>query len=247
MMHIFIPSKGRPYPKTAKLLDEAGVPYTLFVEPQEAEVYRLKAKSNLIVIDKNDMGVSYVRQQILKHAKNQEIGWFWMLDDDITGLYSYSQKEGKLVKDDTAKVLKEAFSQASKTPGLVIAGLDFRQFAWSHKGKDVENTHVCACVLINAEDGWFLKYPEHLMEDKAICLDAVSAGYKTVRYTRWAFATPPMGSGDGGCQALDDRGAEMKKAVEGLLGKFGPEVITPVFKEKLGWWDCRINWKSVRG
>ena len=246
-MHVFIPSKGRPYPKTAKLLDDAGVPYTLFVEPQDADAYREKAKSRLIVIDKNDMGVSYVRQQILRHAKKQEISWFWMLDDDITGLYSYSEEEGKLVKDDTEKVLKAALSEASGTQGLVIAGLDFRQFAWSHKGKSVENTHVCACVLINADEGWFLKYPDHLMEDKSICLDAVSAGYKTVRYTKWAFATPAMGSGDGGCQTLQDRGFEMKQAVDGLLKKFGPEIIKPVFKEKLGWWDCRINWKAVRG
>jgi len=255
-MHIFIPSKGRPNPRTAKMLDQAGIPYTLFVEPQDEDAYEQQAevaagstgtKRSIVVLEKNDQGVSYARQMVLKHAKQSDIGWFWMLDDDITGLYKYSDSEQKLIKHEPLLVLEEALQEAQATPQLVIAGLDFRQFAWSHKGKSIYNTQVCACVLINAEDGWFLKYPDHLMEDKYICLQAISSGYKTVRYTKWAFATPPMGTGDGGCQSLQDRGSEMKRAVEGLMKRFGPDVIKPVYKKKLGWWDCKINWKAVRG
>lgn len=250
-MHIFIPSKGRPKTKTARTLDKCGVKYTIFVEPQDEGAYMASSTASstarLVVIDKNDMGIGYVRNQILEYARENGIAWFWMLDDDITGFFSYSKEEGKLVKADAGKVLQEALSESLTIPSLLIAGLDFRQFAWSHKGKSIEDTQVCACVLINVGEGWPLKYPEHLMEDRAICLDVISAGYKTIRYTKWAFNTPPMGKGDGGCQTINNRRAEMKRAVDGLLNKYGRNIIKPVYKDKLGWWDCRINWKAVRG
>ena len=243
-MEVFIPSKGRPNFKTGTLLRKAGIQYTVFVEPQDAPYY---TGENVVLIEENDRGVGYARQSILEHARENGISWFWMLDDDITGLFVYSDAVGKLVREDPKVVLTDALTEASSMDGVVVAGLDFRQFAWSHKGKTLFNTQVCACVLLNADEGWFIRYPTHLMEDRAICLDAISAGYRTARFTKWAFSTPAMGQGEGGCQSIEDRGAAMKAAVENLSKKYGPGVVKPVFKEKLGWWDCRINWKAVRG
>ena len=195
-----------------------------------------------MVLDKNNQGISYARQSILEHARKNNQEWVWMIDDDITGMFIWNGK--KLVKWCALSVLTLALDEAQKTPNLAIAGLDFRQFAWSHKGKPIMNTQICAVALINTKKTWALSYPNHLMEDRDFCIQAILSGYDTMRFTKYAFNTLPMGKEEGGCQMINNRGKQMKKAVKALCNKYGTEIISPYVK-KNGWYDCRIKWSRL--
>jgi len=241
-MMVYIPSKGRPHCKTYSLLKESNYLATVVVEPQDEHAYRKAGIERLLVLDRNDEGIGYSRQFILEYARKKEEEWFWVLDDDLTGLFVWNGQ--KLVKWCSLNVLTLALGEAQKTPNLAVAGLDFRQFAWSHKGKPLYNTQICAAVLINRDRTWAINYPNHLMEDRDFCIQAILAGYTTMRFTKYAFNTPPMGKEDGGCQLMDDRAKAMKFAVKSLCKKYGTEIIAP-YKKKNGWYDCRIKWKKL--
>jgi hypothetical protein len=93
MFPIYIPSKGRPDFATAKLLNEPHPPcidpyvdmeeqprpYTVFVEPQDAEAYRKAGQASIVVLPKNDKSVAYARQAILEYAIQNNDKWFWMI------------------------------------------------------------------------------------------------------------------------------------------------------------------------
>jgi hypothetical protein len=77
-------------------------------------------------------------------------------------------------------------------------------------------------------------------------MQAITSGYRTVRFTKWAYRTPPMGSNKGGCQAFAERSKKQQAAVRQLVATYGRDIVTPVFKPKLEWWDCRINWQKLK-
>lgn len=242
-MNIYIPSKGRPNCKTYSMLKECHYDGAIVVvEPQDKDKYKSAGITNLLVLEKNDKGIGFARQSILQHARKSKEEWFWMLDDDITGMFVWNGQ--KLVKYGALAVLTLALQEAQKMPNLAVAGLDFRQFAWSHKGKPIKNTQVCAAVLINTKRTSLLSYPNHLMEDRDFCIQAILSGYETVRFTKYAFNTPPMGKEEGGCQMMSNRPKEMKRAVKALCRKYGEENISP-YKKQNGWYDCRIKWKKL--
>ena len=175
-MNIYIPSKGRPHCRTYSLLMESHYEGAIVVvEPQDKNKYESVGIKNLLVLDKNNQGISYARQSILEHARKNNQEWVWMIDDDITGMFIWNGK--KLVKWCALSVLTLALDEAQKTPNLAIAGLDFRQFAWSHKGKPIMNTQICAVALINTKKTWALSYPNHLMEDRDFCIQAIPVSY----------------------------------------------------------------------
>jgi len=83
---IYVPSKGRATTsKTIPQLPEEEE-WSVVLEPQDVERYALPEK-RVIVLPENDRGLAYARQFILAHARSKKLGWFWMLDDDISGFY----------------------------------------------------------------------------------------------------------------------------------------------------------------
>lgn len=243
---VWIPSKGRPDFKTAHLLQAADVPYTVVVEPQDEAAYKAAGHPHVVVLPENDRGICYARNFMLDEAKySLPTEWHWFIDDDITGFTAYNPDTDKHEPADAYDVLMGATREAMKDR-VVIAGLEMAQFAWSAKGKTRHNTQCIQCVLINVRNGWFITYPDHYMEDREICMSAIASGYRTARYTRWAYRTPPMGSNKGGCQSFEQRADRQKAGVDALVRKYGEDVVKPVFKPKLGWWDCRINWRRLQ-
>ena len=241
-MKVFIPSKGRPSCRSYWLIKNAGLTPYVVVEKQDEIIYRDAGISNLIVLDKAEQGIGYARQYILNYCRSSAIEWFWMLDDDLTALYIWNGE--KLVRENAVSVLGQALAECQKLNGVAVAGLDFRQFAWSHKGKNIFNTQVCAAVLVSTSRTSLINYPNHLMEDRDFCIQAILSGYRTLKFTKFAFNTPPMGKEGGGCQMMGDRQRAMKLAVKSLRSKYGKEIIHP-YKKKNGWYDCRIKWKLL--
>ena len=89
-VNFYVISKGRPNGKTFDYFNRCDWPYTVVVEPQDEALYRDAGHKNILVLPKNDMGVSYT----LNYSKNQYDGknpvvimdddimsWFWNLPD----------------------------------------------------------------------------------------------------------------------------------------------------------------------
>jgi len=85
LSEIWIPSKGRPGSVFSTLLLKEGIPHTVWVEPQDEQSYKSAISDPLVtykILDKNDQGVTYVRQKMLDECRNLGIKIF-MMDDDI--------------------------------------------------------------------------------------------------------------------------------------------------------------------
>lgn len=243
-MKIFVPSKARPGCKTFWLLRNAGLEPTVVIEKQDVKIYAEAGINNVLVLEESNRGIAYSRQQILEYCRSKSHEWFWMIDDDITGFYIWNGQ--KLVQENAISVLGQALAETQKMKNIAVAGMDFRQFAWSHKGKSIFNTQICAVTLINTKRTELINYSDQMMEDRDFCIQAILSGYRTVRFTKFAFNTPPMGKEGGGCQTIGNRQKLMKQAVKNLMAKYGRDCIKP-YKKKNGWYDCRINWKKISG
>ena len=71
-MICFIPTKNRFKTKTYKLFKEAGIEFKHFIEPNEFDLYDVPNKIN---INKNDQGISYVRNFMLNYARENKHDW----------------------------------------------------------------------------------------------------------------------------------------------------------------------------
>ena len=76
----FIPTKSRINTSTYKLFELAGIKVYHFIEPAEFNSYQVPNKVN---IEKNDKGITYVRNFMLSYAKNMNLEWVIFCDDDV--------------------------------------------------------------------------------------------------------------------------------------------------------------------
>jgi hypothetical protein len=53
-------------------------PYTVFVEPEDAEAYRKAGHASIVVLPENEKGIAYARQAILDYTIQNNDKWFWM-------------------------------------------------------------------------------------------------------------------------------------------------------------------------
>ena len=184
MFPIYIPSKGRPDFATAKLLNEPHPPYidpyvvmdidmeekprpyTVFVEPQDAEAYRIAGHASIVVLRENDKGVAYARQPILDYAIQNNDRWFWMIDDDVIQFSAY-QLDGYGYGDEMGRIHPGVFAHIEhhKMAYMNLAGIAaiaIEHEIWlartakacEESGKVVKDTvgatTVNACALFNA-------------------------------------------------------------------------------------------------
>lgn len=96
---IYVPSYHRADPArtpTVALLERAGLPYTLVVEPDEEAAYRRAFPADrfpgmdLGTTPSNGRGMVGVRADMLAMARMTGVLWYWQIDDDVAGFSSYS-------------------------------------------------------------------------------------------------------------------------------------------------------------
>jgi hypothetical protein len=193
-MIVCIPSKGRTNTQTHKLFDKAGIKAYHFIEPQEIKSYSVPNKIN---IEKNNQGISYVRNFILDWAKANDHEWIIMCDDDVQDFGIYN---GKTIKTD-ANIWHEIFEKARLLPFELI-GIQYRQHAWHEKKPfSINKSFVEVCVLINAfKCKW--RYENDLKEDRDFVLQTIAKGNGILKLNRFYFGAPTVGTNAGGLQEL---------------------------------------------
>lgn len=251
--NIYIPSKGRPECPTAHLFSEAVQRKRVYivVEPQDYEAYlstKQRHNCSFLILDKNDQGITYVRNEIKKLATKQNEEYYWMLDDDIKGFYITA--EGKNHKADAGAMLDASYIYLANRLKVAQGGLEYQQFAWSSTKPYVRSSYCDVCVLINTEMTKNIEYRDvPLKEDRDFTLQVITNGYDVVRLQRYSFSAPENGSNKGGLyKEYKTTGKELQMCRK-MVQLWGKD-ICKVIKKKNGRIDVKINWslfKNAKG
>ncbi len=231
-MICYIPTKGRPNTTTYKLFEQAGIKCHHFIEPQDIPKYNVP---NMVSIEKNNQGVGYVRNYMLQHAKAAGHEVIIMCDDDINQFGIV--KGGKCVKTD-AGVFHEIVSVFKKLP-LEVAGLGMRQFAWAEKKPFSVNTSVFTMVTLIKPKLITWEYEQMFKEDIQFLFDAIKYGNGVIKFNRYFFNAPVVGSKKGGCYD-GYKNMEHELCIPYILKKYAGFVT--VVQKKIGKdirWDFR--------
>lgn len=241
---VLIASKGRPDGRTFSLLRESQIKYSVFVESEDEAKYESALGlycDKVFVLPKSNQGIGYVRQTILDYARQKNIEWYWMMDDDISGFYKTQTQ--RTIKITAREALETCQRQLLQLPTVAQAALEYQQFAWSATVPLKMNSYCDVCVAINPKRVGRVNYrPElRLKEDRDFTLQLIAnSGYQTCRFSFYSFSVPKNGSNKGGCQddyKTKDRELEHSKK----MCELWPGICTLNFKRD-GRPDVKINW-----
>lgn len=240
---IFIPSKNRLASSTALLLMKAKLNFFLVVEPQEANIYRRTyGRHRIMVLPKDDQGLAYVRNFI--HAFNTK-GWYWMLDDDITGFYVSDGKKCARTSPEIVLGGAEMILTAGHHNNIGQGALEYQQFSWSAKERFTTNSYCDVAVAIDGKKTKDLRYRDevNLKEDRDFTLQVLNAGMISMRLRRLAFSAPKNGSNKGGLYDVYRSGRELRVSRR-MIALWGKNICKMNIK-KGGRPDIKINWKAA--
>lgn len=238
---IFIPSKGRPQGATMCALAREGIPFTVYVEPQDVHAYRHMDWPQLRVLDRDNQGLPYVRCQILAEAPDD---WFWMLDDDISAWFQTVQR--RCVPTTVRRALLGAQAYFAALSSVAQAALEYRQFAWSARQPYVLDGYCDVCVALHGARTRSLTFRDacDLKLDRDFTLQVLASGYATCRVTAYSFSSPKNGSNPGGLSAVyAEQGREAVASQR--MAALWPGICTVKIKRD-GRPDVAIDWRFFR-
>ena len=209
---ICIPSLGRPDSKTARLLNEHGIAFKIFVETHEYGAYRdLWGADRVVSLPGKDYGcAAYARNFIKSYARDRD-NIFWMIDDDIRCFY---KREGqKLVKVDPGEPLEYGFEFIHKYSNLATFGYPANTWARFAKYPHQINKMNYGCYVVNPHHPF--EYTPKTADDLDMCLQILTGGWCTWLNNEYAFDMVPMQSQSGGYTDIRANGGDLrrKKAV----------------------------------
>lgn len=244
MKNLFVPSKKRY--NSSKLLNLAtkyNIYLNVVVEPQDYENYKqFYPNFNYIILPINDGGITYVRNFIKSYAEQNQIPYYWQLDDDISSFY---YREGTKLISSNFDVLLKAQNQFIKNE-IALGALEYRQFAWSANKDIIENSFCDTCVFVDNTKLKNLKYNNYVegKEDRDFAMQVIKNNFKTGRTTLFAFSSPPNGSNTGGLKEIFyDLGKE-EICVARMIEIWGENICNIVIKPN-GRKDVKINWNKI--
>lgn len=191
-MICFIPTKGRPETKTYKLFQKAEIEFRHFIEPQEINNYNVPNKISIL---ENNQGIAYVRNFMLKYAKENGHDWVIMCDDDVNDF-------GEVIKNKcattSAKIWWTIFEKAKKIP-FEIFGINYRQHAWHEtKTYTINKSFVEVCILVNIKKiNWQYRSDFNLKEDRDFVLQTIKNGNGVIKFHKLFYNTPALGKQGG--------------------------------------------------
>jgi hypothetical protein len=247
MYPVLIATKGRAgQSKAITALINERIEHYLFVEPQEMSTYaaaypETQFQERLIGLTENDKGITFARRACLQYARARQFHWFWMMDDDVSGMFLV--KENKCVRAPFSVVLKGAEDALTVLPNLGIGALEYGQYAWASKKDYAMNSYCDVAVLINVPRTMAINYRENCKEDRDFVLQALQLGLQSARASRFAFSAPKNGSNKGGLHDAYKAGLEnhwSKRMVELWPG------ICEHHVKKDGRPDVKIKWRALK-
>lgn len=214
---VYVPSKGRADIKmTARCLDREGVPFSLVVEPQEADAYAKRwGEGRLLILPENDRGLVYVRNWIKDHSVALGHERHWQIDDNIT--YFGRRYKARRIPCDAGLALSMVETFTDRYANVGISGMNYEMFLPPHVDTPpfYRNGRVYSISLILNELP--LRFRGIYNEDVDYCLQVLSEGWCTILVNAfYAKKTATMRVAGGNTDALyhGDGRLKMARALE---------------------------------
>lgn len=189
---ILVPSIARA--KTSRLLPllrDSGLPFWFITEPQDYKSYlQVLPPDSVLQMPENDCGLPLsVRQWTLDYARSQNIKWYWMIDDDVSGFYRTIKAPNVAI--DIAEALSTAQLLFADNAVIGQAGLEYKQFSLSASKLYALNSYCDGCVAINTSIPKDIRFDRqtNLKVDRDFTLQVLAAGFNTIRTSQIAFST----------------------------------------------------------
>ncbi len=243
---IYIPSKNRPEGKSFDLLKDIDTEKYIIVEPQDIEKYEhFKDNFNILVLEKNDQGLYYVRDFTKNYAEKTKTKWYWVIDDDISKFYRTENKKNKPITPNEA--LTSAEELFSSMP-IALGALEYQQYAWSQTKLFKINSYADCVVCFNVEKTKKYNYDLQfkLKGDRDITLQIMADKQYVMRALQISFSCPKFGSNKGGLFEVYNKEKLEKDMAELLMNKWGNRYVI-IQKKKTNdgiRYDAKINWKA---
>lgn len=174
---IYIVSKGRAdIALTPKIFLDAGIPFTIVVEPQEYDKYCERIPSKFVEkLPFSNLGLGSFPARNYCLDQSTKLGYerHYVFDDNIH--YFYRLNNGKRSRDCPIMALTTLEKLTDRYENVAVSGFNYVYFATKTTSKPfVINSHVYSGMLINNKAGirWRLKYNE----DVDLCLQALNTG-----------------------------------------------------------------------
>lgn len=178
---IYVISKGRhDCCLTAKFLIKDGVDFSIVVEPQEYDLYRVSfPNAKILILPFSNLGLGGIpaRNWCWEDSIKKGFKKHFILDDNIDGMYARAKGQRLNCESTPAFIAVERFSD--RYENLAIAGLNYGMFATetSKMPPFVLNCHVYSFLLIRNEIPY--RWRGRYNEDTDLCLQVLSGGYCT--------------------------------------------------------------------
>jgi hypothetical protein len=199
---------------TADLLTRYNIPFKLFVEDTEYDLYAKKyGEGSVVNLGGHDFGgVAFARTFIKKFSTAKGELRHWQMDDDIQNIYFFNGN--KVIKTDPDIAFRQCEQFCDKYRNIAIAGLSANTFVkFSHRPYEI-NKFAYTCVLINNRSPYF--WNEDIEDDLDFNLQVLTGGWCTIKFNIYAFAWSTTGSREGGYTDLYADGKRLIRMKETL-------------------------------
>lgn len=200
---VYVISKGRWESRlTARALHRLGVPFSIVVEPQEAEAYRAVIEGGEVLeLPFSNLGQGSIpaRNWVWDHATTSGADWHWIIDDNVRGFYRFNRNMKTPVTSGTIFRCAEDFCE--RYENVAQGGFQYWMFAPRKGGSKIPpfylNTRVYSCMLLrnDVDFRWRGRYNE----DTDLSLRILKAGFCTVLFNAFLcekMATMSMKGGN---------------------------------------------------
>lgn len=189
--HIYIPSKGRgDNCLTAKILKEAGLKFTIVIEPQDYSEYKKNFATNeLWVMKESNRGIAHARNECMKLSIARGEESHWQMDDDIKRFsIRRNEKNEKVTPIECIKPVEEMYDKFS---GLGMIAHRYTSYAFAQT-KDISfNQNPCSSFIVRNLLG--PRWKQGTVVDADYAMKVLSAGWSTIIMNRYLIDTiPPM-------------------------------------------------------
>lgn len=245
---VFIPSKGRWESRlTIKALERIGVPYTVFVEPQEFEKYAAIIDPKKIhVLPHSNQGLVTTRNYLWDYAESLGVPRYWTIDDNIKAFFRLNNNLKVPVTTGTPFYVIEDFVE--RYQNIVIAGMNYFMFA-SRKSKVAPltmNTRIYSNMLIEtrARDPRGRPYRNEgfYNDDTDLCLRVLKDGNCTALFNAFLVEKSVTMTVKGGMTPHYEGDGRLKMAQE--LQVKHPDVTTITWK--WGRWQHQVDYRPFK-
>lgn len=230
-----------------RALEAIGVPYTVFVEPQEFDKYAAVIdKTNIIVLPHSNQGLVVTRNYIWDYALSLGLPRFWTMDDNIKNFFRFNRNLKVPVSSGSMLCAIEDFVERYKN--IPIAGMNYFMFA-SRKNKAAPmtlNTRVYSNMLIETDyrdpHGKPYRNEGFYNDDTDLCLRVLKDGNCTVLFNAFLIEKAVTMTVKGGMTPHYQGDGRYKMALE--LQQKHPDVTKITFK--WGRWQHQVDYRPFK-